>query len=268
MSRTRKAAIVAQLSGISLLALANIGVALPMQLNTGYNNGSSTPYPAPTTFISTTKDDYWIQIASVPNLPPGQAFVLQYPSAPWKPPLALTNWIGPRNTVTSAALQPGGQPNYALFRKCFCLLHDFKNPKLTFSVRADDDVEIWVNSVTNVALPPQAGNAGGTALQSSPSSPSWFRDGLNCMYVLVQDTGGWTGFDLAGTMQADGLYPGAATGVEAQFPCCPAAVPSRAGNLQTRGATIFNDDAMVAQIRKIADARRLKRAKTPVSKPN
>jgi hypothetical protein len=256
MSRTRKAAIVTQLSVLSLLALSNVGVALPVQLNSGYNNGNSTVYPLQPP-ISTLQDDYWIQIASAPSLPPARAWVLQYPGTPWAAALASTNWIGPRNTVAGAPIQ-NGQPNYALFRKCFCLLHDFKNPTLTFRIMADDDVQVWVNSLTNVALPPQVGNYGGPPLNSSPSSPSWFRDGLNCIYVWVQDRGGWTGFDLAGTMQADGLYPGAATGVNAEFPCCPA----------TGQPTRFNDDTVVAQLRKIAEQRRLKSAKTPASKPN
>jgi hypothetical protein len=107
-----------------------------------------------------------------------------------------------------------------------------------------------------VALQPSVGNYSGPPpqpLQSLPSSPSWFRQGLNCIYVWVQDRGGWTGFDLAGTMQADGLLPGAALGVDSNFPCC-------AGTGQT---TVFNDANVVKQLRGIADERRLKSAKTP-----
>jgi hypothetical protein len=261
MSKTRQVTVAAKLLVLSLLALGNVAVAQQtVHLNTGYNNGNSTAYP-PASSPSGTPDQYWITVASVPPLPTAPAWVLKHPGSVWLGALASTNWIGPRKTEAGAPLQAGAQPNYALFKKCFCLLPNFRNPKLTFKVLADDEIQVWVNSLPNVALgPSSAGNFGGPPLQSLPTNPKWFRPGLNCIYVWLQDRGGWMGFDLQGTMEADGLLLGAAMGVDQNFPCCAGTV----------GSTLksFNDADVIKQLRGIAEERRRKSAKTPGSRSN
>jgi len=257
MSRTRQVARVVELLVLALLALGRVAMgATTVALNTGYDNGSFAPYP-PASQPSTTNDNYWITIASFPNLPVAPAWVLKYPGLPWAPAIASTNWIGPRNTVSSAPIT-AGQPNYAIFRKCFCLLPNYKNPSLTFQVLTDDASQAWFNSQLNVALPPSPANYGGPPRQSLASSASWFHQGTNCIYLLLEDVGGWTGFDLAGTIQADGLDPLPATGANITFRCpCNAGVPTK-----------FNDEQVVTALRKIAEERRLKRTVPPGRRPN
>src|ERR1019366_7603074 len=106
----------------------------------------------------------------------------------------------------SGAGTTSNNPGYTIFRKCFCLLPNFTQPTLSFKIRADDTVQVWFNSQLNVALPPSPGNFNSTVLTSAPSSPTWFHAGINCIYVLVEDFGGYAGFDLA-LKQAKVLRP-------------------------------------------------------------
>lgn len=218
-------------------------------LNTGYNHAMFAAYP-PASSPSTIADNYWINISSFPTTNPavGPSWVLQAQSA-WAAPFPDSRWISARNTASSAPGVSGSNPGYTIFRKCFCLLPNFKNPTLSFQVRADNQVQVWFNSVLNVALPPSVGNFNSPPLASQPSSPNWFRTGPNCIYVLVEDQGVLTGFDLAGTIQAEGLLPLPAAGTAQDFGCsCP-------GGTGRSGAT-KTDEETVAQIRRIAEERR------------
>jgi hypothetical protein len=250
-----------------LLILATAGSASGgtiVPLNTGYNHQIFAPYPAVTSTTSTTNDNYWINIASYPptNPPVAPSWVLRIPPAPWAPAFPATNWISARNTVLSPSITSKENPAYTIFRKCFCLLPNFKNPSLTFQVRADDTVQAWFNTQLNVALQPALGNWNfGQPLPSLPSNPGWFRAGKNCIYVLLEDFGGHMGFDLVGTIQADGLAPLPAFGVDQKFEC-----PCRGDVSPTREsqASMADDDReVVGQLLKIAEKRRLERAKAP-----
>lgn len=250
---------------VSLIIVLAVSLIAPMvsaqssvPLNTGYNYAIYGPYPAVTTAVSTTKDDYWINIASYPPTSPtvGPAFVLQSPSS-WLPPFPSSNWIGARNTTTSDPSTNLANPAYTIFRKCFCLSAGYSNPQISFRARADDTLQVWLNSQINVLLPPQLGSFNGPALTSLPSNPAWFHGGLNCVYALVEDTyGGLMGFDLEGTVQAVGLGAQPAFGVNQTF-ACPCTASS--GPNPNDGGAEANDNRVVAALIEIAEQRRLER---------
>lgn len=257
MVRTLAARVMLALTFVAALASAQTIV----PLNTGYNHAAFAPYPTVTTMISTTRDDYWINIASYPPTTPAApapSFVLQSPSG-WSPPIAGSSWISARNQAASAPGVTDANPGYTIFRKCFCLLSNYNNPQISFSVRADDTVQVWLNTQVRVLVPPQFGNFGSTtAIASLPSNPAWFRTGLNCLYVLVEDYRGITGFNLAGTVQANGLAPVPAFGVEQTFDC-PCRTPSP-GNPAVLDVTAEQDDTeVVAELIRIAETRRRSR---------
>lgn len=97
------------------------------------------------------------------------------PPTPWAPPLSVTagsppttfpsQWIGPRPVVASSPGSSATFPAYSLFRKCFCLMPGFSNPRVSFSIRGDDTVQVWLNNVTNTLVGPATGNWNGPALQ-------------------------------------------------------------------------------------------------------
>jgi hypothetical protein len=152
-------------------------------------------------------------------------------------------------------------PGYTIFRKCFCLLPNFKNASLKFNVRSDDAIQVWFNTQTNVALPPHPGNhAAATPWSSQASNPKWFRVGRNCIYVLLEDVGGFMGFDLVGTIQAEGLMPLPASGVkpdkEFECPCRgPKVIDNRSGSKRA-----VDDKEVIRELTRIAEKRRLERA--------
>lgn len=195
-----------------------------LPLNTGYDYGIWGLYPAPgpatlTPAPTATMDMYWINIATYPTTNPavGPAFVVQ-PSPAWAV-LPNSYWVSARNTFFSGAGTGPSRPGYSIFRKCFCLSEGFKNAKLSFTLRADDNVQVWLNTQLNPVL-----NAGTVPMWSPPLSAATdrgFRGGMNCLYVLVEDsTAGAMGFDMAGTVSADGLMPAAAYGVNQTFQYC------------------------------------------------
>ncbi|HSY50876.1 MAG TPA: hypothetical protein VLC46_18880 [Thermoanaerobaculia bacterium] len=231
-------------------------------LNTGYDNDNPvpSPYTAVISATSNTNDNYWINIASYPpTLPPAPApsWVLKYPGLPWALALPKTNWISARPTVGS----PGtvSDPAYTIFRKCFCMLQAYTQPALTFTVRADDTVQVWFNTQLNVALPASDGHYNTTVLNSLPSNPNWFRPGSNCIYVLVENLGGWMGFDMEGIIQAYGLMPGAAEGAAQQFACPCTSGPNGPKPPLTGRGTVTGDDEVVNALKQIAERRRLAR---------
>lgn len=228
-----------------------------VELNTGFNHASYAPYPMVTTPTSTTSDNYWITVASYPPLTPSTptpAWVERLPGA-WSQPFANTSWIGPRNTTTSAPGTSPTHPSYALFRKCFCLLRNFRNARLDLSVRADDTVQIWLNTQLNQVVPAQPGAANtATPVSGSTQNPSHFVTGRNCLYVLVEDRQPTlTGFDLTGKVSASGLLPLPATGPSQTFEPCICPQPTGAS---TDRAADVGDQQVIAEILKIAEARR------------
>ncbi|HEX7241085.1 MAG TPA: hypothetical protein VF263_12505 [Longimicrobiaceae bacterium] len=269
MRRTRLSLHSVRASALLLLSVvAPAGAQTIVPLNTGYNHAVFTPY-GPAGIPSVIKDNYWINIASYPPTAPPVAPSWVLPVSPsWVPAFPNTRWIGARNTTSSPPGTSVQNPAYSIFRKCFCLLPNFKNASLKFQVRADDQIQVWFNTVLNVALPPTVGNWSGSPLSSKPSAPNWFRVGMNCIYVLVEDTGGHMGFDMAGTIQADGLSPLPAFGVDRTFDCpcrdsAQVVQGSGARAQDVRARVADEDQRIVSEIIRIAQERRLRRTQTP-----
>ena len=258
--------------GAAIAALMFVGSAeasTTMPLDTGYNYLIFGPYGIPPNLSSSVTDQYWIKIASYE--PPlsavtvAPAFVLNpaLTSPPWAPLFApaVDRWIGAKSNTLSAPGVSQYTPGYSIYRKCFCLMAGYKNPSISINrVRADDDVQVWLNSVRFTLLGPVSGawwNTPGLTVPTN-NNPQLFRVGRNCLYVLVEDRIGHTGFTLTGSVTADGLMPAAASGVEMNFkPCdCPPAQPGTPG---TPGAAVepeADGAAMLKQIVRIAERRR------------
>ena len=246
----------------AFLLLGNSAIA-SVPLNTGYNHSINTAYPTVIPPISgpSDRDNYWINIASAPNIPSGPAWILHRPNV-WALAFTDTNWIGPRNTATGSAGTTPDNPAYTIFRKCFCLLPGFKDAKLSFQVRADDTVQVWLNTQLNQVVAPAWGNWNGTPLTGSTNNG--FRVGRNCLYVLVEDFHGHMGFDLRGDVTGYGLLPMPAAGTAGTSfePCACRQGPT---GLADRSAVmrIDDDDQQVVQaIVKIAEARRMAKQRT------
>jgi hypothetical protein len=215
---------------------------------------------------STIKDNYWINIASY--LPPSAPFTAA-PSfvikdnSPWQPPFVPTSrWIGPLPTWNSAAGSNGNDHAWSLFRKCFCLAPNFNGAAMSFQTRHDESLQIMLNSLMNTVYgPAQANFANGSVplVTLSPGQLASLHAGKNCIYALLEDTGGAMGWDLTGNFNANGLYPYAAAGAQQSFPCdCGGqggAVPNGASTSMTRSMQA-DDSAVVAAIVKLAESRR------------
>lgn len=229
-----------------------------LPLDTGYNHAALAPYPAVTTAVSSMRDNYWIAIAAYPPRPvPASAFVLQ-PHPAWLPSLPSSNWVGARNTTASDASTNTNNPSYAILRKCFCLASGVNAPQISFQARADDTLQVWLNSQFNVLLPPQFGSFHGAPLSSLPSTPGMFHAGLNCLYALVEDTyGGAVGFDLDGFVQVNGPAPQPVAGPNLTAACgggLPPLIPITSETEEERKIV----DALVkkAEDRRLARGRR------------
>lgn len=242
----------------ALLLISNLAIgSTTVPLNTGYKHSVFAPY-LPVFGPSTTPDQYWINIASFPTTSPavGPAWVIQ-PHSVWAAALPGTNWISARNTFNSASGVNPENPGYTIFRKCFCLLPGYKDANLSFQVRADDTIQVWLNTQVNQVLAPSWGHLNSTPLSASTSSG--FRVGKNCVYVLLEDYySGAMGFDLMGNVSADGLLPMPAAGTGQSFePCACRQGPAGPQIPDRRNAMSVDDDNQVTQgILKIAEARR------------
>ena len=197
-------------------------------LNTGYNYTATTPgtmlnYGAP--------DPTWIKIASYE--PPAGVVPVAPARVVWPGTWAVlpnAQWLAPRNSSASTigvnATSPSC-PAYSIFRKCFCLL-DRANAQMTIDVRADDNVQVWLNTMLYTVIGPVAGNLNISqpphhySSSNVPAHSEYFRVGRNCIYVLLEDNVAWgaLGFTLAGTVSAPGLMPNPATGNNGNFGRC------------------------------------------------
>lgn len=254
-----------------------------LPLNTGYNHTAFQPYAIPAGVTSNIKDNFWIKIASYEPPAPGTtvapAWVLNpvVSGAPWSPPLTtnLTNppaasrWIGPRPVTASSPGTSVSNPAYSLFRKCFCLMRGFNKPRLNFQIRGDDNIQVWLNTVTQTLVGPVPGNFNSQP-RPGAATPAMFRTGRNCIYVLLEDNfaNGHMGFNLAGAVSANGLMPVAGAGIDVSFAPCsctspgPGHMPTGAAMKAASAGTEADDDSAVVQaILKIAEARRLKNAR-------
>jgi hypothetical protein len=242
--------LIAPLAALFVFGSATIAVALP--IDTGYNNGVFAWYPSPPLSPNTSSqpDNYWIDIASYPTIPVSPSYVLNHSWGPWVVPISNSRWIGPRNKAASAPGTTPSNPAYTIFRKCFCLEPNFNTASLSFSLMNDNSAEVWLNTVTNVLFGPAVGSATSpVAVTATAAQLGYLHAGTNCMYVLLEDTGGSMGFDLAGSLNAIGLDPYAAYGVDQTFPCACGRKPG-----PTRASA--DDQQAVAAIVKIAESRR------------
>lgn len=231
-----------------------------LPLNTGYDYSTYSLYPTVGTATSTTQDQYWINIASYPTTSPavGPAYVLQQPSY-WSTALPASHWISAWNQALSQPGVTSDNPGYTIYRKCFCLAENYRDPQISFTARSDDTLQVWVNSHLNTVLLQQFGGFNGPGIASLPSNPAWFHAGLNCLYALVEDTyGGAMGFDLDGSVQAFGLSPQAALGVDQTFDCgCRRELTPRTEEEEE------HESEVLAAIIRIAEQRRLARTAIP-----
>lgn len=250
---------------VALLAFCNSAAAsTTLPLNTGYNYTNWNQYPAG------VQDNYWINIASFPTTNPavGPAYVIQPHPGWFQGPFAAQGgaWISAWNTYNSQTQIPA----YTLFRKCFCLMPGFKKASLKFTTRADDNIQVWFNSMTNQLVTPQQGHFAGNVPPIGPvGTDKGFRPGKNCIYALVEDQFGVAmGFYLDGSVTADGLLPSAAAGVGQSFAPCSCqgghAVGAEAVGpreaLDRRAAQAEEEEKQVVNaIIKYAEARRLER---------
>jgi hypothetical protein len=247
---------------VTLLILLTLALGVPsfagtLPLNTGYDYSSWNTYPAG------INDDYWIRIASYPAVTPpvGPSWAVLHSGggAAWSPPLVgptliPSMWI---NAFGSTNASPSGSsvqnPAYAIFRKCFCMPQGYSNAAIRGSVRNDDAIQIWLNSVLNTVLPPSSLNINGTPYQINYANQSAFRTGRNCLYALVEDTGGHTGFNLAANLTANNVTPLIAKGPGMSFePCACGHVPT---NMQRSADS--DEQETLAMIVKLAEQRRL-----------
>ena len=238
-----------------------------LPLNTGYDHSVFGPYTTVSQATSNTMDKYWINLASYPTTSPatGPSWVL-WQQVPWAPAMSNSSWIGARQTVAGGTGTTTENPGYTIFRKCYCLLPGFNQASLNFQVRVDDKATFWLNSITN-SLGTVSGNLGGPVYSASTNNQSWFHAGKNCFYVLDEDLGGFMGFDLVGTITANGLLPtvGSWNGTDMSFEPCPCSSrsgPTGAPNSASAKAQAGDDDQQViSEIVKFAEARRAARQK-------
>jgi hypothetical protein len=250
-----------------LLALYLLGVAAPalsqLPLNTAYDYTQFNTYP----LTPPARDNYWIEVAASAMPVPEPAFVV--PSAGWNPPQPGSQWIS--GTATKGSYPGTSQinPSYSIFRKCFCLLPGFKNPQVSFRVKSDDSIQVWLNSQMNTLLPPSPANFNAAPHSGGTSDATRFWVGRNCIYVLVEDIGNITGFNLVGSVSALGLMPTAAAGTGMSFQPCACETPTGAATLSATagasalarraGTAVEDDSAVIAAIVKIAEDRRSRR---------
>ncbi|MFL6858028.1 MAG: hypothetical protein ACJ8EB_09000 [Allosphingosinicella sp.] len=247
------------------LALATAAV-LPgtalaqLPLNTGLDYTNFTLYPMPTG-SSSVADNYWILVSSsgplVPATPgvPRPAYVVNTSSS-WAPPLSSpppgSRWISATPTSASLPGASSSNPSYFIFRKCFCLMNGYKNVQISYSLRADEGTQVWLNTLGQVMSGPSPVNFGPSSppVNGGTNNAQWFHTGLNCMYVLVEDTGGLTGVNLAG--QVSGLGVMATAGAGSANP--PSFAPCQCGG-PTGTAAAKESRATLQAIVQYAEAR-------------
>lgn len=215
-----------RLLALALLASSGSAIAGTERLDTGYDHGAGGYY-------STGSDNYWIKIASyeppAASAPVAPANIIHGASPVAGPTTAPdfsatgVKFLAPNPSGASSPGTSGSNKGYSLYRKCFCLLST-QDASLSFRLRGDDRVMAWLNTITNIlAGPASVWSASDSSLQSKPTNVDMFQEGRNCVYVLVEDYWGTTGFSLHGQVTAPGLMPMMAQGPDASFgPCrCP-----------------------------------------------
>ena len=125
-------------------------------LNSGYNHWWGTTYgtlPSPAGLPK--QEDYWINVSTAGNFIPSFA-ITKHPA--WANPGGLSTWVNFQNTANSIPGTNPSNPRYFIYRKCFCLLQGYSKPVIKFTIRADDSVAVWLNTITNPVINPSPGN--------------------------------------------------------------------------------------------------------------
>ncbi|MGC2237580.1 MAG: hypothetical protein WA584_15565 [Pyrinomonadaceae bacterium] len=250
--------------------LANATVTVP--LNTGYDHWLNAAYPITTaaTPQQFLQDDYWMHLSNPVANTWSASYAITRHFGWWTPmisPVFRSNWINSRTTWASAMPTSPTNPGYTIYRKCFCLQNGYIEPRISFNIRADDGVTVWLNTILNTVLAPSPSNYTYTAATSSG-----FRVGSNCLYVLVEDTGGATGFDLNGTVSAyAGLLSTPSKGPNQSYaPCsCGGGVNGQGISTEneTKTSTLTTDDTEIIKgIVKYAEQRRVERTRDAESR--
>lgn len=257
------------LVALTTLVFSNQIFAGSLILNTGYDYPNNNIYST----TPSVNDDYWIRIAVGGGSPlissplPGPSWAVV---GGWTSAMSYTissssfpsTWI---NAFNNNNLSPTGaswqNPAYAIYRKCFCLPNGSVEPRIIAQVRNDDSIQIWLNLMTNQLLAPNVRPYNGFAPPYTlNSNPAFFRPGINCLYVQVEDTGGATGFNLIGEVRTIGPAPLVAQGVNMSF--APCACQTRGVNPQIKFDV--EEQAMIKQIAKTAELKRLELKKQSV----
>jgi hypothetical protein len=244
---------------IVMMLFVNVGFAGTIPLNTGYDYSNTGIYPFG------TQDNYWIRIASYPTMPVGPSWAIQGWSG-YAPPLngptgIPSQWINAfGNTWASPAGASVQDPKYAIYRKCFCLPHGYQQASIRGSVFTDDAIQIWLNSMTNPVLTTSPTNIAGTPYPLNYANQNAFRKGKNCMYVLVEDVGTATGFDLAANLTASGAIPMIATGSTMSFAPCSCDVGPGVPMMKVQ---VNEDEQIIKEIVKAAELRRVQKVAVP-----
>jgi hypothetical protein len=231
------------LLALTLLGASSAAISQSLPLDTGlnYSNFTVSSYSG-----SPLLDQYWIKVASSSTMTPTAGFVIPAHQAWQTLPSSIggqSSWVGPTPTGAS----PSGQTTFAIFRKCFCLMPGYKQAQMSFKMRGDDGIGVWLNSFNNNIVAYQGGSFNGPAINGPATAPQ-FQTGRNCLYVLVVDTGSVvTGFNLAGTVSAYGLMPMAAAGTGASFKPCTCEGPAAASEQATIKALVTVAKGIVAR---------------------
>ena len=223
----------------SALTMAFSGTAIAnttLDIGTGYDNANYSLYPVPSGTGGGVNDGYWIKIASYEpsnvTIPVAPAVVVNGVAAGWLPipnvGTPTSSWVSPRSGSASAAGVTPNNRSWSLFRKCFCLTAGYKNPSLKFTVRGDDNISVYFNTNLNTLVNPVTGQwSWGSGVPVSTTNG--FKQGKNCLFVMVEDAGGRTGFNLSGAASAQGLLPMAANGIPQSYDPCQCKEPGQPG---------------------------------------
>jgi hypothetical protein len=196
----RLSALVFQAHGPSQVAFTHLGVegggpggtALVANLNTGYDQSTSTLLPFGT-LPGGTNDDDW-KVGEQP------AKVIISPHPVWAAPLDLSRWI---SVNPDRGLSPGATT--ISFERCFCLGAGARDVTLDLQARADNEATVLLNGQN-------LGGPGGAHNSATPLSirrtgavgDGLFVEGRNCLRIVVTDFGVVTGLDVAGSVIASG----------------------------------------------------------------
>lgn len=257
------------LATLILSAASTVSIArTTLNLDTGLNHANTLYFPVGST------DPYWQVISKYPlqGPPPVSPSNVVSTTPGWLPPAGSAHWISGYTNGTSPSVTGKYDPGYTIYRKCFCVMPEAlvqtatqgSGLSLTAKLRADDNVQVWLNNqLTGQLLTPivQTGRwTWGTEIPVSATTAR-FRPYVNCVYVLVEDDqGGRTGFSMTGSVFSNfGLWDQAgSTDPNSYKPCpCKAPVPHNAV-----GAKMVDTEHQdLQEIVKYAEERRLTRQK-------